>query len=144
MKEKGKAKMLIDDDFDFENDASSNESLNDISNDESEMAKQLVYINDHKFNLIMKQQKRIAALEAENACLQICLNKETTKDQQIINNNAKRIRNSSSGSNDTSEDDLKLISKRKVIIHLLTMSVRYLFLLLIFYINILLLNKAIK
>ena len=113
MKEKGKAKMLIDDDFDFENDVSSNESLNDISNDESEMAKQLVYINDHKFNLIMKQQKRIAALEAENACLQICLNKETTKDQQIINNNAKRIHNSSSESNDTSEDDLKLISKKK-------------------------------
>ena len=88
MKEKGKAKMIIDDNFDFENDASSNESLNDISNDESEMAKQLVYINDHKFNLIMK---RIVALEAENARLQICLNKETsrTKDQQIINNNVK-------------------------------------------------------
>ena len=77
MKEKGKAKMLIDDDFDFENDASSNESLNDISNDESEMAKQLVYNNnDHKFDLIMK---RIAALEAENTRLQICLNKETSR-----------------------------------------------------------------
>src|SRR5438270_497491 len=78
MEKKKMVKAISNDNFDSEDYVSSSEDPNDassVSNNESEIARQLAHNNNHKFNLIMEH---IAALEAENACLQTHLNKETS------------------------------------------------------------------
>jgi len=72
MRKKKIVKAISNNNFDSEDYVSSSEDLNDAS---SEVAKQLVHDNNHKFSLIMEC---VAALEAENACLQTRLNEETS------------------------------------------------------------------
>ncbi|CAG8668673.1 15163_t:CDS:2 [Funneliformis mosseae] len=91
MREKGKVKLTVKNNIDFEdnhlNNASSGEKLNNvsfISNAESEIDEYLAYNNN--YSLIMKH---LTTLEAENVCLQFLLDQGTFKMNNQQANNAK-------------------------------------------------------